>query len=58
MFKYIIYGKNLSKFSKLFTFLGKCGLQIFKIRAVLQTENAWTKRHIIERGCSMVKSGI
>ena len=30
MFKYIIYGKNLSKFSKLFTFLGKCGLQILK----------------------------
>ena len=32
--------------------------KFFKIRAVLQTKNAWTKRHIIDRGCSMVKSGI
>ena len=59
MYKCTIHGKKISlKVSKLFTFLGKCSLQIFKIRAVLQSKNAWTKRHIIDRGCSMVKSGI
>ena len=51
-------GKISPKFSKLFTVLENAVCKFLKIRAVLQTENAWTKRHIIERGCSMVKSGI
>ena len=59
MYKYIIYKKkSLQSFRSYLHFWENVVCKFLKIRAVLQSKNAWTKRHIIDRGCSMVKSGI
>ena len=59
MYKCTIHGKkSLQRFRSYLHFWENVVCKFLKIRAVLQSKNAWTKRHIIDRGWSMVKSGI